>query len=81
MKENISTKKSLIDESGQDDRLLDYLELCAYLKISSSTLRQWVAQGRIPHLKLANGKLVRFSFMQIKSWLSQSIKEGAWTKN
>lgn len=54
--------------NGSEDRLLDIDELSKRLGVPKNTLYDWVAFGRIPHLKL--GKLVRFDPGAIDDWLA-----------
>lgn len=61
------------NEIGKD--FFGYFELSEYLKVSVHTLRQWVSQGRVPHLKLAGGSLVRFRREDILRWLEDSKVE------
>ncbi len=46
----------------------DIKKLSAYLNIKPSTLYAWVAQGRIPHVKIHG--LIRFDPEEIKTWLA-----------
>lgn len=50
--------------------LLTVRDLSKQLQIKSSTLYAWVAQGKIPYLKL-NG-LIRFHPITIEGWLTAS---------
>lgn len=58
-----------------DRDLFGYPELCQYLGISIHTARQWVSQGRLPHVKLGHGSLVRFRREDIEKWLESSRVE------
>ena len=51
----------------------DIKKLSAYLNIKPSTLYAWVAQGRIPQVKIHG--LIRFDPEEIKAWLA-SFKWG-----
>ena len=55
--------------AGQQDRLLTYDQLARALQISPGTLRNWVSQDYIPHVKL--GRCVRFNSDDINNWLKQ----------
>jgi len=54
------------------DKLLTKQELVDWLGIRLSTLNAWIAQRRIPYIKLAGGNLVRFKQSQISIWLNES---------
>ena len=47
---------------------MDIAKLSKRLGIPKNTLYDWVAFGRIPHLKL--GKLIRFEPETINNWLA-----------
>jgi len=51
--------------------IMDYHQLSSYLGRSSSALRHDVSRGRIPHLKLGEGKhaQVKFRKKDIDAWL------------
>ena len=51
------------------DTLWTYGDLGKYLQLSPKTIRNWVYQGKIPHLKV-NGS-VRFNKSQIDLWLAE----------
>ncbi len=53
------------------ENLGDYEWICKYCKISPNTARRWVMDGRIPYIKLAGGKLVRFDRDAIQEWLEK----------
>lgn len=46
---------------------LDIKELSQYLNIKPSTLYAWVAQGKIPHVKICG--LIRFRPEEIEAWV------------
>ena len=48
--------------------LLDIKDLAAWLKLKPSTLYLWVAQGKMPALRL--GGLIRFRREDIERWLA-----------
>ena len=52
-----------------EDPLLTYSGLATYLHMSQSTLRQYVMRGKIPYLKIAGQRLVRFRKSEIDNWL------------
>ena len=53
------------------DELLTKQQLAEWLGIRVSTLNTWMAQRRIPYIKLAGGNLVRFKPSDIESWLGE----------
>lgn len=59
--------------------LLTIKDVSAWLNIKAATLYLWVAQGKIPSLKL-NG-LIRFHPNAIEQWLQASIFEAAIRKD
>lgn len=61
-------KREVKDTNGSVDHLLDIDELSKKLAVPKNTLYDWVAFGRIPHLKL--GKLIRFEAGAINDWLA-----------
>lgn len=52
---------------------LDIKELTQYLNIKTSTLYAWVAQGRIPAIKIHG--LIRFQKEEIDAWGESFRKE------
>lgn len=52
-------------------RLLDAGEVAAYLKVSEWTVRDWVRQGRIPHVKL--GRALRFRESDLESFVCARV--------
>ena len=54
------------------DELLTKRELADWLGVKVTTVNIWIAQRRIPHIKLARGNLVRFKQSQIEQWLAES---------
>ena len=56
----------------ETERLLTKQQVAAWLGIRVSTLNTWIAQRRIPYIKLAGGNLVRFKASQIETWLAES---------
>ncbi len=50
----------------------DIKKLSAYLNIKLSTLYAWVAQGRIPHVKIHG--LIRFRPEEIEAWVASFNK-------
>ena len=49
--------------------LLTLRQAAAYLGLSPWTLRQWVSQRRIPHVKL--GRAVRFDPVALVAWIAE----------
>ena len=66
---------STVDTNDISKDLFGYGELCQYLGISIHTARQWVSQGRVPHIKLGGGSLVRFKRQDIIKWIESSRVE------
>jgi len=52
-------------------------QLADYLSVSSGTIRNWVSQKYIPHIK--KGRIVRFHRNQIDAWLSANACPGRHT--
>jgi len=53
----------------------NYQWFCEFCGISIHTARRWVSERRVPHIKLANGSLVRFKKSEITAWLEGSRVE------
>jgi len=53
------------------DKLLTKQELANWLGVKISTVNTWIAQRRVPFIKLAGGNLVRFKLSQIEVWLAE----------
>jgi len=61
----------LIENSKADsDRLLTYSEVAHRMNVSVHTVRGWVYQRRIPHLKA--GRSVRFVWAHVLQWLQSN---------
>jgi len=58
---------------GKIAMYLNIEELSQYLNIKSSTLYAWVAQGKIPHVKI--NRLIRFQKEEIDAWV-ESFRSG-----
>ena len=56
-------------------QLLTVKEASNMMNIKDNTLYDWVAQGKIPYLKL-NG-CIRFDLEELKTWLKSCRKEPA----
>lgn len=55
--------------------LLNYKQASQHLHIAPTTLRRWVMERKIPHIKL--GRSVRFDPVKLNRWLQdQSIPVG-----
>ena len=54
------------------DKLLTKQELADWLGVKVTTVNNWIAQRRIPYIKLAAGNLVRFRQSQVETWLAES---------
>ena len=57
------------------ERLMTMQEVAEYLQCSLSTVRRWVARGKVPHYRL--GKMIRFRRAELDSWLG-AYREGDW---
>ena len=55
--------------------LLTIHDVAELLRIKPSTLYAWVAQGRIPHLKIH--RLIRFRPEEIDRWVQSFHKDGS----
>lgn len=53
--------------------LLTYEEVAAQLRLSEATLRKWVSESRIPHVKL--GRSVRFEKTELARWIDSVSKK------
>lgn len=51
------------------NKLLNYEEAAKLLGVQAGSVRTWVLQRRIPHIKLAHGKAVRFDPRELLEWL------------
>ena len=56
------------------DRLLTYDQLADALQVSQGTLRNWVSQQYVPHVKI--GRAVRFDPRAIEEWLQRRAHPG-----
>ncbi|MDQ3157300.1 MAG: helix-turn-helix domain-containing protein [Actinomycetota bacterium] len=72
MRETLELVSPTVPE-GADKGLLTVTQLAAYLSVSDKTLRQWVAQNKIPHGRLENN--IRFDRDQIQEWLDSRWKQ------
>ena len=61
-------------ETNRLDRLLTYDQLAITLQVNPGTLRNWVSQQYIPHIKL--GRAVRFDPHTIEKWLQKRTYPG-----
>lgn len=52
------------------DRLINVKEASEILSVKESTLRSWIIQGRVPHVRLH--KLVRFRESDLMKWIGCS---------
>ena len=59
------------------ERLMTMQEVAEYLQCSLSTVRRWVARGKVPHYRM--GKLVRFRRAELDRWLD-IYREGDWPR-
>jgi len=51
-------------------------ELCARYSLKLWTIRQYCAQGRIPHVKV--GRKVLFRLEDIERWLAEQTQQVKW---
>lgn len=56
------------------ETLLTYDQLADRLQVSPGTLRNWVSQQFIPHVKL--GRAVRFEINDIQAWINKRANGG-----
>ena len=57
------------------ERLMTMHEVAEYLQCSLSTVRRWVARGKVPHYRM--GKMIRFRRSELDRWLD-TYREGDW---
>ena len=70
-----ANKEIAVDHAEHQNRpehssLLGYREVASLLGVPAPTLRRWVAEQRIPHLRLGP-RTVRFRLVELKAWLAQ----------
>jgi excisionase family DNA binding protein len=60
-----------------ETRLLSADEVAEVLGVKPKTIFSWVAQNRIPYIKLGEGRksLVKFSPKRLKKWLEERAHE------
>ena len=58
---------------NEEERLLTYSEAARMLNLSEATLRRYVSQGRLPHLKLFRS--VRFLASRLRKWCEENAVE------
>jgi excisionase family DNA binding protein len=51
------------------EQLLDVQNVAELLNVKESTIRAWVFQRKIPHIRV--GRLVRFEEKRIQQWLNR----------
>ena len=54
--------------------LMNTPQVAEWLHVKESTIRKWVHQGYIPHVKI--GRCVRFMESEIEKWLQERAKKG-----
>lgn len=59
------------------ERLMTMREVAEYFQCSVSTVRRWVARGRVPHYRM--GKMIRFRRGELDAWLV-AFREGEWPR-
>ncbi len=72
MRETLEPVSPTVPE-GADNGLITVTQLAKYLSVSDKTLRQWVAQDKIPYGRLE--KNIRFDRDQIQQWLDERWKQ------
>lgn len=65
-------------KAERDINLLTYDQLAQALQVNRGTLRNWVSEGYVPHIKMRRS--VRFDPGQIDLWLRKQGKEGRLDK-
>jgi len=55
------------------EHLMTMGEVAEYLQCSVSTVRRWVARGRVPHYRM--GRMIRFRRGEVDAWLA-AFREG-----
>jgi excisionase family DNA binding protein len=65
-----ASKTSALNSNESNPRLLSKKQLAALLGISTRTIDTWLAQKRIPQLRLSN-RLTRFSLSKVEAALSR----------
>lgn len=61
------------DVSESQNCNMDTEQAAKYLRLSPLTLRAWVAQRKIPHVRV--GRLVRFRRRDLDRWLDERFVE------
>ena len=56
------------------NRLMTYEQMAEALSVNPGTLRNWVSQDFVPHVKI--GRLVRFDPIAVEQWLKKRIHQG-----
>ena len=67
-------KKDEMMQSDIEEQLLPVRAVAELLHVKESTIRKWVAQLEIPHLRL--GKTIRFRKTEVLQWLEDNAKKG-----
>ena len=57
------------------DRLLNAAEVARRLNVSRSTIFAWVYQRRVPFVKLARGRALRFRECDVKRIIADGLHE------
>lgn len=61
-------------ENELQEQLLPVRSVAELLHVKESTIRKWVADMQIPHLRL--GKTIRFRKTEVLQWLEDNAKKG-----
>lgn len=69
MKDQLEEVRELLNELQITQRLLKYDEAAEVLNIKPTTLRKWVCEGRVPHVKI--GSAVRFKRREIEEFIER----------
>jgi len=73
--ENTSGKHRSPGDRAHDSRLLTVKEAAAYLNLTPKTVRKYVSEGRIPHIRLSR-KIRRFRKSALDKWLKKQECSG-----
>ena len=57
-----------------EEKLLSVRSVAELLQIKEQTVRKWVADMQIPHLRL--GRTIRFRKTEVLQWLENNAKKG-----
>ena len=66
-----------MDADHDRETLLRWDEAAALIDCKTPTLRGWVRQRRVPHLRIGSRRLVRFRRRDLLEWLDQQAVPAA----